>query len=191
METHNYIRPTLYEKILRTENMHVELRGKGMNISEAQRELFQRYEDNPVLYDAIKGKQTIEESLEDLAKVNKGYRKFLPRKKDKEHNEGIEHMGELITEPSQLEKAGITEVDNPVTGIAEGAIMGMVASGALYGISSVGAPELSIFDEFMLFGSSFGGLVGGAISSITTPERFSELPYDEAKYLDEKVKDFY
>lgn len=174
-----------YQKIQETNTLSKEYSGFGLrNLEGVERDLFQEYENNPVFYDAIHGRQTIEESLEELALVNKGIRKILPWKKDEEHNERLKQIGELVTKPFHLRTAGIFCPDNFITTFLE-------VTPLLYGfgclINQYSPFPASSPGEILMLSASFGLIMGVG----TNFGRRGKLPIDEAKYLDEKVKEFY
>jgi len=167
-----------------------------IDVPKIQKKMFHLYENNPVLYDAIKGKQSIEDSLEELGSVNKGIRKILPWRKDKAHNERIKQIRELISEPAQLKTSGILIPDNFITTVSE---VAAVMFGAFYLMEKFLPLDPSLSPEALenlhqmnhytpIFVSSTLGPIFGALENRF---RFRKLPLDEAKYLDEKVKEFY
>jgi hypothetical protein len=169
-----------------------------IDVPTLQRNLFQRYEGNPVLYDAMHNKQTIEESLEELGRVNKGMRKILPWRKNKGHNQRLEQLGELVSKPYHLHTDGITSPDNLITAGAE---FTAIAFGISYVLSKsliTPNPDMSP-EEFQQTMHFLQVVVPTAMSVILAPSfglimnsrRFEGLPTNEAKYLDGKVQEFY
>jgi hypothetical protein len=151
-----------------------------------------KYEKNPIFHEALYGRQSITESLEELAQVNKGYRKWLPRRKDKAQNERVEQMGELISKPYGLESKGIFYPDNFVTAAVETAVLvptvGIFAAyilkqGATNPKSAKEIMQMSMQMSYLmtpLFGI-YGGLAMGK-------SRFASLPFDQAGYIDAKIE---
>lgn len=113
------MRNTLYSQLTDVEEMDERLKElkslSSIDVPKLQKELFERYEKNPVLYDAMQYKQSVSESLEELAQINKGVRRILPWRKDEVHNKRLEQIGELIYAPYHLQTAGIFMPDNLVT----------------------------------------------------------------------------
>lgn len=159
----------------------------------------QEYEENPVLYDAIQRKQSVEESLQELAQVNNGIRKILPWRKNKGHNERIKQLGELVSEPDHLHTNGIFVPDNLITTGTEviATVFGvsyLVSRGLLTSNPEVSPEEFQqttyIWQVAMPIFVSV--LLAPAYGLLTNKRRFFEsLPTDEAKYLDAKVQEFY
>src|SRR3989344_4664972 len=198
------MKSTVYNQLKEVEEMDIKLRGLNspseIDVAELQKTILGRYEENQVLYDAIRRRQTIEESLEELGRVNKGIRKILPRRKNKNHNERLEQLGELISEPVHLQASGIFTPDNLITTCIE--IMPL-AFGAAYltqryllpldpaGLSSETFQRIQYNYQVtipLLF-SAFGGLTFGLIQSVGRLDKL--LPTKQAKYLDERVVEFY
>lgn len=165
-----------------------------------QRSLLQSYEENPVFYDAIKGKMTIEDSLNELAQINKPVRRLFPRRKDKVHNRRIEQIGELITRSFHLKTKGILGFDNFV-GVTAMTALGCyslfnltipyVVNGLCGETNPIETQQFAIFMKniitpvITLGTSPFMGVLAQIERST------GGLPTDEAKYLDDKIKDFY
>ena len=170
-----------------------------IDIFETQRSLLRNYEDNPIFYDAIHGKQSLSESLEELAEVNKGVRKFLPRRRNKAHNERIGQLGELISRPNQLKAYGILALDNIVS---MAVVLSTITFGAAYLLNSFLSPESSatVDPEKQVYLNKVIEFYMPAITlALTIPlfgfdaykKRSETLPFDQAKYLDGKIKLFY
>ena len=95
-----------------------------INVADLQRVLFQGYEGNSVLCDAIQRRQSIEESLKELGQVNRGIiRKAIPHRINRGHNERLEQLGELVSEPHHLRTSGILMPDNFISTGAIAAVM--------------------------------------------------------------------
>ena len=110
------MKKTLYEKLTGIEQINESLKNEASKLNEflnlkdyevykhivdsipqvdiikTQQSLMEEYEKNPVFYDAIQKRLTIEESLMELSKINKGIRKFLPRMKNNAHNEKLKQI---------------------------------------------------------------------------------------------------
>ena len=196
------MKTTLYQQVREIESIDETLRGldssSKTDVLKLQRELFKKYEENPVLYDAIKGKQTIGESLEELSQINKGIRKILPWRKDKSHNKRLKQLGELVSEPYHLRADGIFNPDNLITVGAEtmAVVIGLGYLLSKYLITL--NPELSP-EELQEMLHLTRVIVPVATSAVAAPilglvsnvRRFDPLPRHEAKYLDKKVTEFY
>jgi hypothetical protein len=168
-----------------------------IDVAELQRNLFLRYKGNPVLNDAIQGRQSVEDSLEELGQVNAGIRQILPWRKNKEHNERLKQLGELVTEPSHLRTYGIFVLDNLITTQVELTAMAFglsyLMSRYLYPPNPGVSPEeyqqtMHVLQVTMPTAMSAMAPVFGLLANV---RRFTGLPTDEAKYLDGKVQEFY
>lgn len=170
-----------------------------IDIAKVQKNLMKKYENNPVFYDAIQGTKTVEESLNELARVNKGIRKILPRRKDTAHNDRISQLGELITEPNYLRSNGIWMPDNIVSTAIEVTGLVFLASNLFTRLiipeTDVNidpeelARDLEIYQVFMP--AMISEIMAPLMGFITNARRFSELPTEEVKYIDLKIEEFY
>ncbi len=169
-----------------------------IDIFSVQKELIKSYESNPVFYDAVSGKQSIEDSLNELSKVNKGIRKILPRVKNSVHNKRVNQIEELISGTLGLRTYGIFAPDNLITAGAEITAM---TFGTCYLLSRyLFAPNLNLSqEEFQQMMTIQQVILPTTISAISAPvmgmtlnsPRFLSRPINEAKYLDAKVQEFY
>lgn len=162
----------------------------------AQRDLLTRSESNPVFYDAVQGKMSIEDSLSELSKVNQGIYRVLPRFKNKAHNERLKNLGELIRFPHQLRTGGVAIFDNLIGGAAMGGVILATTNELMKYIlinNSVSPVQIdeskSMIDIIVLGYSVFAVPLGAAITH--SLGRTGELPFKEAKYIDSKIKEFY
>lgn len=152
--------------------------------------------EGSVLNEAIMGRQTVEDTLEELSRVNKGVRRFTPRFKDEEHNERVEELHLLLEEDYLLQHAisteGIFHPLNVVGGSLYGAMSGF---GLTYGINLItSAQELSGLDsqtpliEVAGYMSLIFGSIGVVIGSLSRSSN-KDLPWNNAKYLDSRIKE--
>ena len=197
------MKSTVYNQLKEVEEMDIKLRGLNspseIDVAELQKTILGRYEENQVLYDAIRRRQTIEESLEELGRVNKGIRKILPRRKNKGHNERLEQLGELVSEPLHLLTSGIFAPDNLITAGVEVGSLAFVGSYLMARYLFVPNPDLSPeqFQQVWYASQVIAprvGMVGmGLLAGIgaTLLFRSGSLPIKGAKYLDEKIVEFY
>jgi hypothetical protein len=188
---------TLYSQILNleetAENLSSIAPSVQIDVENLQRALFRKYEKNPVLYDDITGKQTIEKSLDELAQVNKGIRKLLPHRQNKAHNERLEQLGELVTEPRGLHTYGILMPENFITAQLEFSGLTFLGfylySKAISPIFSA-SPEMVYQTQILIPAFMCLTLVPIMCFGISS-DRFERLPRQEAQYLDAKVKELY
>ena len=212
------MKKTLYEKLTGIEQINESLKNEASKLNEflnlkdyevykhivdsipqvdiikTQQSLMEEYEKNPVFYDAIQKRLTIEESLMELSKINKGIRKFLPRMKNKTHNERLKQIGRLISEPAYLEASGILTPDNIITTGIESSI---IISG-LFGFSFLFLKDFlpsdissEMYRQLSNFVDTYTFLTVPILSLVMNASRFKSLPINEAEYLDEKIKEFY
>lgn len=203
------MKKTLYEKLIGIEEINESLKNEILKLTEffnlknyethvdilkTPQSLMEEYEKNPVFRDAIQKRLTIEESLMELSKVNNGIRKFLPRMKNKIHNERLKQIGQLITGPAYLEASGILTPDNIITTSIESLIIlsGLFGASFLFlknFLSSDIGPEM--YKQLSNFADTYTFLTAPSLGLIMNTERFKSLPINEAEYLDEKIKESY
>lgn len=170
-----------------------------IDVSKAQRAVMEGCKGNPILSDAIQGRQTVEESLLELAEVNKGIRRFLPRKKDDSHNERLEYLGELLPKLGHLIANGAWFPDNLVTGAVESAALVFLAAYISVKFLMPGMyadPDPAIIAQDarmyqMLVPALTSAFIAPVVGLGANQGRFTALPTEEARYLDEKVQEFY
>ncbi len=193
---------TLYEQSISIEKADEQLRDlKGfdqIDVAELQGILFQRYERNPVLYDSIKGRLSVEESLDELAEINKGVRKIIPWRKNKAHNERFEQLGELVSAPHHLKTRGIFMPDNFFTAGVEVAV---VAFGITYLLSTItltpnpdASPEeikKMFFDYRVVLPATFSSVMSPFLGFVLNLVRLDKVGKDEVRYVDTKVRELY
>jgi hypothetical protein len=193
------MRETLYSKLTDIEEIDEKLKElKSQNLIDVlklQEGLFKIYEKNPVLYDAMQDKQSVSESLEELAQINKGIKKILPWRKDKIHNERLNQIGELIHAPYHLQTTGIFMPDNLIT---TGVETTAIAFGMCYVLGNIltshpiSQATQSLFQfEIPL---AFSALMAPVWGLMTNFQRFNNLfsiSKDQAKYLDDKIKELF
>jgi len=140
---------------------------------------------NLVLVDAVGGICPVEKRLEELYGVNKGIKRFLPRRKNVEHNAEVDHMMDLIGNNLYIEglrtRGGIWAPDNPLAGTIYGA-----AAGA--GLTQI----TSASEGLHLFVPIFFGIVGG-LGAMGLSFRYSspEFSLDKVRYLDSKIEELF
>ena len=169
----------------------IHLRVPEIDVREVQRGIIKKFEKNLVLCEAMTGRQSIEDSLSELAKVRRPVRRLFPIAKNKAHNERLEQIGELIGYPRQLRTNGILAPDNFFSGVAMTTAM---AFGAGYLISKIAfvqpidAELMSLFrNELPIAMSLVMAPLGGMAFHITG----ENLPIGAARYVDSKVQEFY
>jgi len=197
------MKSTLYEQAKDIEKIDNKIRdlnsSNQINVAELQKNLLQRYEQNLVFYDAMQGKQSVEETLEELGQVNKGIRKILPWKKNKGHNERLDQLSELVSKPYHLNTSGIFMPDNLIT---IGAEVTALAFGTSYAFAKFLMPEMYVEPDLEFLTQNMKihtTVIPAFMSALMAPilglsinsKRFTGLPIGEAKYLDGKIQEFY
>lgn len=168
-----------------------------VDIAEMQRTAMQEYEQNPVLGDAILEKQSVTKTVEELISSRGSI--WLPRRKDKIHNERLSQLSELVHTPRYLRTRGILAPDNA---LAIGVVMAGVFSGFTYSlISFTPGYEQGIdpekIQQFKLASSSFAGLLGAPTALLANLFETVSIDLDlthlrkGAQYIDERVQEFY
>ncbi|MBP7708634.1 hypothetical protein KA107_03030 [Candidatus Pacearchaeota archaeon] len=140
---------------------------------------------------AIEQGKTLASMLESESQINRGIKSFLPRKKDSSRNEYVEQMEELIGGLPQLKHEGIFAMRDLTTTFLSSAGGAAILFGGVVNWANKMAGGLS--ENATLTIPLIGGAVIGALTTISMGTRPSNtcLPFDKAKYIDEKVKEFY
>lgn len=169
-----------------------------IDVSAIQKRLIFDCSKNPIIYDAIYNHKSLEETLNELSQVNKGVKKMLPRRKDEIHNEKLKQLGELIGYPSQLECSGVFSPDNFAT-VAAGCTI--FAFGFCYLFSKYVIMQSADItkEESELITYYFGFVAPTTVSVTAAPlagflassRRFGDLPIEEARYIDNKIKELF
>ena len=145
-----------------------------------QQKLFKKYMRNPILDDALQGRQTISESLEEIAKKDRFSKFFIPRRKNKAYNERINQIDELINAPQHLRTRGILFPDNFVNSTI---VYAPFLGGSMYLITG--------HSEISLASATVAPIIGlmNAFAMNTSP--LISTSQKQAKYLDNKIKELY
>jgi hypothetical protein len=188
---------TLYQKIHYIETKQRDLELPEDHVSFMLKKTFNLFRDNQVLIDAQRGNQTIEDSLFELAEVNKGWKKLLPRKKNNEQNLRLDYIGELIEKPNHLETNGVFYPDNLITTSAYAApsIFGAVYGLGLYVIRPLEEMSPLVYQEAyqtLLLAAGIGAAISIPLLGIDAIlSRSRNLAVDQAKYIDNKIQELY
>ena len=175
-----------------SERDRTELR-KSLRVDELQKNVFEEYRQNPVLYDAVSGRRSIEESAKELAQIRRHFKALLPWRKNNSHNERAEQIQELIYTP-ELTTHGILVPDNVLNQL-------LYVSGTLWAMDEVvsqyfgeGRVNLEMFGVGALIGGLgivlFNMIPGKGTRYNAWRANVPEM-VAEAKYLDTKVKELY
>lgn len=177
----------------------VELCPVHSNLSEGdilskQKKLILAYKENPFVDSSLQGKKKIEQHLAEVSQINKGIKRYIPRRKNKEHNRKVDYLGQIIgkTNVFPFYTRGIFTPDNLVTGAVGPVLVGLtgiVIGSFTYGFNLSAAAKLLIPTTFLsgIFGN-FG------YSSRKEPYSELEICTDaeaRARYVDRKIEDLF
>ncbi len=194
---------TLYWRVIELNDAQViaaEL-GGSFNLLELRKNLFKEYEGNPVLDDAIEGRQSIEQSVRELGKKNRGIRKILPWRKDEAHNERLKYLDELVPGTKHLQTSGIFNPDNLITGVAEGIpsaflLMHVVVKYLMSNMVVINPNLEPALYQHVVYGyqvvlpAAMSAVFGIAFAYAGNRPRFNSLLIKRAKYLDNIIESF-
>lgn len=168
---------------------------QGYPIPEIQKLLIQRYQGNEYLDGAMKGINSLEESLAQLDKPFKGIKRWLPHLKDETHNLKVKKFGEIIP-ADHLEKKGIFYLDNFVTGTIEGVVL-FAGLSLGYAVRDL-ATDPKALEEIQSPGTVYSlmgmvGVLGLLIGFRAQYDRYQGKKNAEAAvhYLDGKIKELF
>ncbi|MCA9477736.1 MAG: hypothetical protein KC535_01155 [Nanoarchaeota archaeon] len=168
-----------------------------VDVEGMQKNLFQSYEQNQVFSDAILKKQSIEDSLLELERVNKGVRKILPWEKNNAHNQRLSQLGELIAPPYHLKTQGVLAPDNFITSTLEMGAAGFALSYMVFRFLFSPTPDASpeevqqLMNLKLLLPTVTTAIISPFYGFLTNLQRFNSLHTDQAVYLDKKIQEFY
>ncbi len=153
-----------------------------VDVKRSQKNILEKYESNYVLAHAIKGITTVENALKGLSENHTGFSRLLPRRKNEDLDEIIDEMAELVSPVDNLRHNGIFSLDNFLNKyLVTSAVVATVASPLAhhYEVNQLAANVAAN----VMFTFPFAT----AIFS----RKVSPLPWDQARYIDKKVKEFY
>jgi hypothetical protein len=170
-----------------------------IDIPELQRQIIkkelQKEEKNLILEDAVNGKRSVKKTLEELSKINEGYKRWLPRRKNDEHNIMIDYMSNLIGDDyldllKSLKANGTGHIDNPFTYGAYGLLGGELMYGALLVIEAFAPLTETSLDELGIFAWIVGlsGLVLASFGMVLRQPNDKNL-LKRAEYIDRKIEE--
>jgi hypothetical protein len=81
----------------------------------AQKKVILSYKGNQLFSKVLQKNTTLEEIAAGLSQVNKGIRYFLPHRKNKEHNQKVKALGELVPNAYNYRTNGFFYPDNYIT----------------------------------------------------------------------------
>lgn len=164
-----------------------------IDISRIQRDIIDRKlkERNDVLKHAVQKRKSIEDSLYDLSRDNKGFLRFLPKYPDKEHNEKVDELIDLIGYRNIMESALYKNLfcllTKPVISPFIFGTFGYMIGLCVVNIINFPKP---VQNNIILAHSIFGFFQGALITTKVTSKN-ENLPWKDAKYLDDKIKELF
>ena len=185
---------TLYNRLIDFEQADEDIKSligsSQIDMLNLQKRIFSEYEKNPILYDAIKDRKSIERTVEEITQINGGIGRILPWKKDIEHNGRLNNLRELIDVPDCLRTQGFFVPDNFITATLE---ISSISFGILYPITLFVTNSEEIRHIMQISSAMISSVVGFSAGAIMTYRRTLGVPeiFEEAKYLDKKIKKLY
>ena len=170
-----------------------------IDIPEVQRQIIkkelQKEEKNLILEGAVNGKRSVKKTLEELSKINEGYRRWLPRKNHNEHNAMVEHMKDLIGDRNlyildSLKANGTGKIDNPFTCGAYFLLVGEIMCAGIFALMAIEPPKETILEPLGIFALTVGlsGLVGASCGMVLRQPNDKNL-LTRAEYIDNKIEE--
>lgn len=160
-----------------------------VNYIEFEKETILKFRQNPFITNALEGRQTTSEAYRELAAFHSGIRKYLPRRKDAEHNKKVEQIGELAgIYPIWLYKKGVLSPDNVVNGVIYGGALCLVVSYLVVDILLSGGNPNPNVERIIQLESVMGALMGGSL--LHRYKRSYEKPplKERLAYIDDTIK---
>ena len=164
-----------------------------IDIAQIQRGIVKEYEDNPHFQRAVNGEETIEETYNRLNKVNQGIWRALPRRKNLEHNQEVEQLGELVGGLGHLKTKGIFAPDNIISAITYAIPLTILVCYILtkcFSIKEGMTPEeISLNNDGMISYGMFMGSIIGGLWGMSKRDGMDKT--NESRCLDKKIQEFY
>ncbi len=163
----------------------------NLDLSDFRHKAFQTYDNNPILDHALSGRKTIEETLEEMSGPNARISKLLPWKKDEEHNKMVRYLGQLVRYPQHLETKGMLSLDNAIAGVVCSGIFAGIVAGAYAAMSEISPEVESLGPDSAQLGTVLTSISSPLLALGFTMRRDGDLPIDQARYIDEKIRELY
>lgn len=171
-----------------------------IDVLASQRKAIESYAGNPYIERALQRDSTLEQSVTDMHQINKGIRRYLPRRKNAANNENVENLDEILGVNSiDLVSNGVLYPDNPVfwtSAIGSGyAGVGFFIPTLIELINKLDKP-LTLGDSLQssvllggmgaIFGAFTGWVYRGNFGKKNEKERL-----ERARYLDHKINELF
>lgn len=169
-----------------------------ISVPDYQRKIIESSTANHILLNALRREQTVIEKLEELSERYVPGPRFLPRRKNYEHNHEVEQLAELVQDANAFETRGFFSLDNFMSGASLGAALAYVFGGGIVALRAVADVENTQNDETALlaflpaatafcYGLAFSliGKDGGKYDSDIVRVK------EQANYIDTKIEELY
>lgn len=187
------MKETLVDALKHVDSMNYELgvltglSEQIIDVDKVHTKMIFSYVENPVISNAIKERKTVETAVCELGGYSKGWRKFVPRKKNREFNTRRNNL-KVLVEPVPA-KSGFFSCDNFVAGAtyAGWTIFGMFKLINHYFENLEGdqvSDNILTIQNYLTLGAAF---IGGIAAQFG--RRVSWGARDDAKYIDSKIRD--
>jgi len=162
-----------------------------IDVPSTQKGLFDVYKGNFYLREAIDCSVSIEKSLSLLDKKFRGWRRYVPHRKDNEHNRQVEEFGEIVS-TDHLETRGILNLRNSMILGLGGVVSGVM--GVLFYGSMSHPTNIPGWEDRLPYVLSAGAVcsamaIGFPVYLINQSKK--EISFDQAKYIDKKIEEFF
>ena len=183
-----------YEEHFDVDELSIDTRSlPTIDVASAQKQLIEDtssgQDRNYILADAISEIKSVEEALYDLSKVNAGFGKIMPRFKDEEHNKRVGELSDLIainySMDNTLRKEGLLDISRPFTYPAAYS----VAFGSLGCLAGLAGDNQNL--PLLISGAAISGLLLGGLMATALVRNNKDLPWENARYLDQKIDELF
>lgn len=163
-----------------------------IDVSEIQRNIIDHKlkKENDILKQAVQKRKSIEDELYELSRDNEGMLRFLPKYSDEEHNEKVDDLIELIGKGNKIECLYKKMIHN----LFKPTIFPFILGSSTYFIGYLAFRLIGMPNRIVEEVSLSGGVLG-FLEDIYHGIRFSpkneDLPWKDAKYLDDKIKELF
>ncbi|HYD02754.1 MAG TPA: hypothetical protein VEC16_00490 [Alphaproteobacteria bacterium] len=155
-------------------------------LQEEEKAAMIKYENNTVFRDAINKKISVHDTFQELYKVNKGLKKFLPRQTNPAHNKRATELNELVNVGNGLQTRGLIHYDNVFN---SGLYIALLNYG---GISLLSEKPIDYTAPDFMAAALFGGILQFGISlpamHLWKRNVYSDIVTEQSQYLDERIR---
>lgn len=174
---------TLYGALRETDKLADTL--PHLDILEIQRELIEAHRNNGYLNQVLEGKNTFVNILTELYnKKHKGWRFWLPIKKDEEYNKEIKELDEILR--TEFETTFLSELIKPASSLVLASALFPPVNVGLDIIKYRGCMEI---EHYILSGTMVGLVMGLLSTAFQIESKYNQFFQNEAEYLDNKLQE--